>query len=139
MTIEQTLADYAVLIRKLRKDYKFSKVIAFGGSYGGMLSTWFRQKYPNVVDGAWAGSAPVAYFRGSKVALGDFDKVVTRTMERFGCDKNVVIDAFNKLSNAPFDEINKIFNVDPTSTITQKSDIDYLKAYIREGFEYVED
>lgn len=39
-------------------------------SYGGMLAAWMRFKYPNMVDGAIAASAPI--FLVSRVVDRDF-------------------------------------------------------------------
>ncbi|XP_076749843.1 lysosomal Pro-X carboxypeptidase [Xylocopa sonorina] len=66
LTSQQALADYVYLIQHFRSKlkYKHSPVILFGGSYGGMLSAWMRIKYPHIVQGAIASSAPILQFTG---------------------------------------------------------------------------
>ena len=58
-TVEQALADYAIVVEKLRSVYGPVPVVAIGGSYGGMLAAWFRLKYPASVNGAISASAPI--------------------------------------------------------------------------------
>ncbi|KAL3535063.1 hypothetical protein ACH5RR_003524 [Cinchona calisaya] len=64
LSSQQALADYAVLIRSLKQNLssEASPVVVFGGSYGGMLASWFRLKYPHIAIGALASSAPILQF-----------------------------------------------------------------------------
>jgi len=67
LTSEQALADFATLIDHIKKTMpgaENSPVVAFGGSYGGMLAAWFRMKYPSSVVGAISASAPIFAYTG---------------------------------------------------------------------------
>lgn len=75
LTSEQALADYADLLQFLNPEAK-RPVIAFGGSYGGMLAAWFRMKYPHIVIGALASSAPVLQFP-NVVPCDIFNRILT--------------------------------------------------------------
>ncbi|KAK8762808.1 hypothetical protein V5799_025929 [Amblyomma americanum] len=53
LTSDQALADYADLLLHLKYTLpgaERSPVVAFGGSYGGLLAAWMRLKYPHIVD-----------------------------------------------------------------------------------------
>lgn len=60
LSTEQAMADYASLITDLQESYAVTAgTVVFGGSYGGMLAAWMRMRYPGVVRGAIASSAPI--------------------------------------------------------------------------------
>nr|GLL34010.1 lysosomal Pro-X carboxypeptidase-like [Ipomoea trifida] len=60
----QALADYAQVLLYIKASLSAhdSPIIVIGGSYGGMLASWFRLKYPHIALGALASSAPILYF-----------------------------------------------------------------------------
>lgn len=87
LTSEQALADYADLLQnKLNPDGR--PVIAFGGSYGGMLAAWFRMKYPHIATGAIAASAPILQFTADCNRFNTILTSVFRTNNR-NCSENI--------------------------------------------------
>ncbi|XP_072947803.1 lysosomal Pro-X carboxypeptidase-like [Epargyreus clarus] len=89
LTVAQALADYADLVDYLqghssRPSYP---VITFGGSYGGILAAYFRIKYPHIVTGAIAASAPMLVHAGL-VPCEVFNRIVTSSF-RVASDKCV--------------------------------------------------
>ncbi|KAJ0182820.1 hypothetical protein K1T71_002189 [Dendrolimus kikuchii] len=92
LTSAQALADYADLVNFLQDgDLKPRyPVIAFGGSYGGMLAAYFRMKYPHIVAGAIAASAPVHMYPGM-VPDDIFNRIVTSSYKvvNMNCSTNI--------------------------------------------------
>ncbi|CAH8499289.1 unnamed protein product [Schistosoma turkestanicum] len=138
LTAEQALADYVLLINQLKVNHSCfasSPVIAFGGSYGGMLSAWIRQKYPNQIAGAIASSAPVWLFPGLSDCNG-FSMVATNSFLKYGgenCVKNIqsswsnIVDIGQSADGKEL--LTHMFNICTPLTDVQNI-IDYLSDYL---------
>ncbi|KAM3685278.1 hypothetical protein ACJW31_11G105600 [Castanea mollissima] len=98
----QAIADYAEVIINLKKNLsaESSPVIVAGGSYGGMLATWFRLKYPHVAIGALASSAPILYF-DNIVPSNAYYATVTKDFQE------VSLSCYNTIKNS-WSEIDRV-------------------------------
>ncbi|EQC34484.1 hypothetical protein SDRG_07812 [Saprolegnia diclina VS20] len=76
LSTAQALADYANVITALLARFGHRPVVAFGGGYGGLLATWLRLKFPHLVIGAVASSAPLLAFEANVDATA-FARTVT--------------------------------------------------------------
>jgi len=75
LSVEQVMMDYVGLMQYIKTSNGYDNntnfenpltpVYAFGVSYGGMLATWLRIKYPTHFHGAIASSAPILWFKGA--------------------------------------------------------------------------
>lgn len=121
LSIEQALADFAVLVKTVKKDYNAENctVFAFGGSYGGMLTAYMRYKYPHIIDGGVASSAPFMTVAGNR-PRSEFFHAVTETFRKADpdCPSSVniafqqLLDLFNK-GDEGLAEIEQTFNLCP--------------------------
>ncbi|DBB07992.1 TPA: hypothetical protein ACH3X3_009367 [Trebouxia sp. C0006] len=150
LTAEQAMADYAELLAELKSDLQAeqSPVIGFGGSYGGMLASWMRMKYPHVLDGAIAGSAPIWAFPGEDppVDSGAFAKIVTRDATPAGgsakaCAGNLR-NAWKQLKEwGSNDEgrghIKEAMQLCPAANLSNDDDVDTLAQWAQNAFDYL--
>ena len=89
LTAQQALADAASFIEHTRFERNCTgrggqprcPVITVGGSYPGFLSAMMRVRYPEVVDMAYAGSAPMGFY-AQAVDQYAYYKVITQSAER---------------------------------------------------------
>ncbi|XP_064616053.1 dipeptidyl peptidase 2-like [Liolophura sinensis] len=140
LTIEQALADYAILLTHIKQELNatYSPVIAFGGSYGGMLSAWMRFKYPNLITGSLAGSAPI-YLLTPDIDRRFFYQDVTKDFQMADqmCEPKVR-QAFTELNNlaaqgpSGLAEISTRFNL--CSKLTNSKEYKHFLGWIRNAF-----
>ncbi|WJX73234.1 lysosomal Pro-Xaa carboxypeptidase [Trifolium repens] len=74
----QVLADYAAVLIHIKKilHAERSPIVAVGGSYSGMLASWFRLKYPHhLAICALASSAPILFIEDMIQPNAYFDVV----------------------------------------------------------------
>lgn len=141
LSVAQALSDYAYLTLALKEQYQVpnAAVISFGGSYGGMLSAWWRIKFPHIVDGAIAASAPILQFT-NVTAPQDFNRKVTQDFReqpfsKGTCD-NAWTVAFQQMtslssSSAGLAKLSSAFNL--CSNLQTASDVDTLTNWIVSG------
>ncbi|XP_070532339.1 dipeptidyl peptidase 2-like [Ptychodera flava] len=139
LTTEQAMADFAVLIYHLKESLNATKcpVIAFGGSYGGMLSAYMRFKYPNLIDGAIAASAPI-YLSSGQASREYFFEDVTHDFELVSPKCTAAVkDAFVKLvelseqGQSGLQKLTEIFKLCKT---LKKDRVNHLMGWVRNAF-----
>lgn len=138
LTSEQALADFAELITNLRQTIpgvKNQPIIAVGGSYGGMLAAWFRMKYPHMVIGALAASAPIWQFQ-DMVPCGVFLSIVTRDYKKSGpnCSESIRMSwkAIDRLGSTSIGLkwLSETLNL--CSPLNSSQEVEHLKDWISE-------
>lgn len=143
LSAQQALADFVYLIDDLQEQYapksdppKKLPVIAFGGSYGGMLSAWLRIKYPYAVIGSIASSAPIWQFK-NLTPCGNFNKIVTDVVQNLGSEKcmNTIKDSWKTIRTFTSDDkgktnISSIFNL--CKPLQTESDVEVFVGWLSE-------
>jgi len=140
LSSEQALGDYADLVTYIKSTVKgaeSSAVVAFGGSYGGMLAAWFRLKFPHICAGAIAASAPVAQFAGltpcdafGRIVTSDYSAAaVNNTCSASIRSSWTALDRMGEMeNNTGIDWINKNWHL--CEPLTHKDNITDLKYFL---------
>ncbi|KAH3757099.1 lysosomal Pro-X carboxypeptidase [Pelomyxa schiedti] len=139
-TSEQALADYAELISYLKQSLNAMScpVIAFGGSYGGMLSAWMRMKYPQIVAGAISSSGPILEFMGTGVSQWSYYQITTETFRsadpQCPVDIRTSFDLVMDLGNTPEGRANLSTTFNTCDPLQTSSDVETLYSWMSNGF-----
>lgn len=81
LNVHQAAADIVQFVAFVKENYyqtATSRVILWGRGYGGTLAIWARQKYPNLIDGAWGSSAPLNAILENPSFMANTFKTITQ-------------------------------------------------------------
>jgi pimeloyl-ACP methyl ester carboxylesterase len=119
LTTEQVLADYNELLEHVKATVDGAAncpVVAFGGSYGGTLTTFMRLKYPAAVVGGLAASAPIGYYDPAGWAAHGVSEytwadIVARDYdEAHPLCSRAIQDTIDAIDAAPTDDVVRAFH-----------------------------
>ncbi|XP_076243025.1 putative serine protease K12H4.7 [Calliopsis andreniformis] len=138
LSVDQALADLANFIEAKKKEERLqnSKVIVFGGSYAGNVVTWLRLKYPHLVQGALASSAPVF----AKADFHEYYEVVTQSIGEYSekCVDSIkaAFQAVEELLATPDGpkKLKRYFNLCNVPNVKSPSDVGFLMNTLAEAF-----
>ncbi|XP_001608051.1 putative serine protease K12H4.7 isoform X2 [Nasonia vitripennis] len=138
LNVDQALADVAYFIDNRKSEYNItdSKVIVFGGSYAGNMAAWIRIKYPHLIQGSVASSAPVY----AKADFYEYYEVVANSLRRH--DSQCALDVENAFDETEEllvteggpEKIQKIFNICKTPNVNSMTDVGYFMNFLSEVF-----
>lgn len=126
-------------LREENPKYANAPIVAFGGSYGGMLTAWFRMTYPHIVAGGLAASAPLVQFVGLYPDYDLFNQIVTNDYTKADATCSARIRAaFKSLttaSSSDYATLTKSFQL--CSPIGSANDVNNLLNYIENAITYM--
>ena len=146
LTVENALADYAVFLTFIKKEYysnitsKYDSiaVIAFGGSYGGVLAAAGRIHYPDIFTIALASSAPIPLGLNS-VNKTLFFQLVTQDYNDVSQECPIIVrkgynSIINFANNNNYSIISETFNLCSHDELKTPDDVVNLQLWIRNAF-----
>lgn len=139
LSVDQALADLAHFVQEMRRTVEGAenaKVIMVGGSYSATMVVWFRQKYPHLVNGAWASSAPLHV----KLDFVEYKEVASQSIRLVG--GNACADRIQRgfaqvedlIKQGEYDKVVQDFNLCDSTNLSKTLDSQTFLSSVSDTF-----
>lgn len=139
LSVDQSLADLANFVRTITANKTLNAtggVVVVGGSYSATMAVWFRQKYPHLVDGAWASSGPLF----AKLNFAEYMETVGKGFREIGGEKcyQTIENTFKAVSalleSNGVDEFRELFGICDEFDLKKKFDVWNFSSALKDIF-----